>query len=118
MDSRINAKSERQVRYQILEDGQYNEGKLYKLRHGWILRLQLSSELVHRQVRVFCNIPVEQGKKFVRTTFYEYAWVYPKDSIQNDDFNRYVEIECYLPGAFRYYFIYADDNSGSNSFIF
>lgn len=104
--------TERQVRYQTLQDGQFNDGKLFKLKPGWILRLQLSSDLIHRQVRVFTNVPVERGKGFVRTSFFEYPWISPKDSIKNDDFNRYIEIDCYLPGSFRYYFIYSDESAG------
>lgn len=108
-----------QVRYQTLVDGQFNEGKLFKLKHGWVLRLQLSSELVHKtsSLRVFCNIPnnaSQQQQKFVRTTFYEYPWVLPPGSIKHDEFNRYVDIKCHLAGSFRYYFIYADESTGKN----
>lgn len=109
--------AECQVRYQTLCDGQFNEGKLFKLKLGWTLRLQLSSELVHRNVRVFCNIPTERDKRFVRSTFYEYAWEHPNGSIRNDDFNLYVDVKCHLPGSFRYYFIYVDSSSGSYSFL-
>ena len=102
----------KQVRYQTLVDGQFNEGKLFKLKRGWVLRLQLSSELIHKHVRLFCNIPSDVKQKFVRSTFYEYAWTQPVGSIQNDEFSRFVEIECYMAGSFRYYFIYADESTG------
>lgn len=106
----------KQVRYHTLVDGQFNEGKLFKLKRSWVLRLQLSSELIHKNVRLFCNIPSDVKQKFVRSTFYEYAWTQPADSIPNDEFNRYVEIECYMAGSFRYYFIYADESTGESSY--
>lgn len=103
--------SEHQVRYQILEDGNFNEGKLFKLQQSWILRLQLSNQLIHKKVRVFCNMPIDEKAKFVRTTYYEYAWDSPKDSLKHDEFNRYIEIRCNRPGSFRYYFTYDDSTS-------
>lgn len=107
----------KQVRYQTLCEGEYHEGKLFILKRGWLLRLQLSSELVHKSLRVFCNIPPltqnqQQPQKFSRSTFYEYAWSQPAESLPHDDFNHYVEIECHLPGSFRYYFIYANESTG------
>jgi glycogen debranching enzyme len=95
-----------QFRLQLLEENNYNWGKLFKLKQGWTLNLQLSSKLINKKVRVFCNLPMKAETKFDRKTFYEYPWndktnVSP---IKNDDHDKCVSIHCNRAGSFEYYF--------------
>jgi glycogen debranching enzyme len=95
---------EREVRVQILEEGSFNKGKLYRLKIGWILRLQPSSSIVHKHVRVFCNMPPNADQTFERNVYYEYEWRYLPNSLLHDHFNKYLSIDCKQAGSYAYYF--------------
>lgn len=113
--------SQKEIRTQILEESNFNEGKLFKLEQGWTLRLELSTKIIDREVKVFCNLPPNKADQFIRTKYYEYKWTCMENSIKNDEFNKFIEIDCHLPGAFNYYFIFAEQNEikigGSNFLI-
>ncbi|CAF0868627.1 unnamed protein product [Brachionus calyciflorus] len=112
---------DKEIRTQTLDESNFNDGKLYKLEQGWILRLKLSTRLVHRKVRVFSNLPPETTTEFTRSKYYEYNWKYLENSINNDDFNKFIDLECSRPGAFNYYFEFLEEPSvkkgGSNFLI-
>lgn len=97
-----------QVRYQPLDEGNFNEGKLYTLKQNWSLRLTLSNRLVHRTIRVFSNMPKTNTTPFERTTYYEYEWMTDRNACANDEFGKYVDVKCYQAGSFRYYFTSED----------
>jgi glycogen debranching enzyme len=111
-----------EIRVQLLEENNFNNGKLFKLCQGWKLRLQHANSIVHRKVRVYCNLPpLAAQAKFVRTKYYELEWC-QLTSIRHDDFNKYIDIECHMPGSFNYYFTYEDTSNsaqmgGSNFLI-
>ena len=103
--------TDEETRVQFLEENNFNEGKLFRLRLGWVLRLQVSTKLIHERVRVFSNLPKDEQTQFERNTFYEYEWQALSDSLAHDDFNKYVALECKRSGSFSYYFTLNDDAS-------
>jgi len=108
-----------ETRVQFLQENEFNEGKLYRLKVGWILRLKLSTNLIHENVKVFSNLPKDKEKEFNRNTFYEYEWQSLKNSLPHDDFNKYVSLECKHPGSFSYYFTINnnDTKKGGSNFL-
>ena len=95
--------SHKETRVQFLQEKNFNEGKLYRLKVDWTLRLQLATNLIHEKCRVFSNLPnLLEG------------------SLPHDDFNRYVALECKRAGSFNYYFTLNDDltqRGGSNFLV-
>ena len=83
-----------EIRVQHLEENNFNHGKLFKLSQGWHLRLQLSNSIVHKNVRVFCNLPplstTNATTKFERIKYYELEWQrdHTTDAIRHGDFNK------------------------------
>jgi hypothetical protein len=110
---------ETETRVQFLQENEFNEGKLYRLQVGWILRLQLSTDLIHENVQVFSNLPKDNNKEFNRNTFYEYEWQSLSNSLKNDDFNNFISFECKRPGSFSYYFTInnIDAKKGGSNFL-
>ena len=112
--------SQKQIRTQILEESNFNEGKLFKLEQGWILRLELSTKIIDQNVKVYSNLPPNAEVEFIRTKYYEYKWKNLENGIRNDEFNKLIEINCYLPGSFNYYFTFAekaDQKIGGSNFL-
>ena len=113
--------SDAETRVQFLQDKNFNEGKVYRLRVGWLLRLQAATHLAHMSVRVFSNMPPDDQKQFERNTYYEYAWKsLPNGGVPHDNFNDYVELTCRLAGCFHYYFTLSDGltvRGGSNFLV-
>jgi glycogen debranching enzyme len=112
-----------EILVQILEENDFNFGKLYKLKQNWLLHLKLSNNIIHKRVRVFCNLPKTIDDEFVREKYYEYEWQTPQNSLNNDDFDKFIEINCNRTGAFDYYFTFNSDDErkfskgGSNFLI-
>lgn len=112
--------SHKETRVQFLQEKNFNEGKLYRLKVDWTLRLQLATNLIHEKCRVFSNLPKSNDVIFERDTFYEYEWHLLEGSLPHDDFNRYVALECKRAGSFNYYFTLNDDltqRGGSNFLV-
>lgn len=103
--------TDEETRVQFLEENNFNEGKLYRLRIGCQLRLQLCTRLIHERVRVFSNLPQDERAPFERGTFYEYEWRALPGSLAHDDFNKYVALECTRSGSYSYYFTLNDDST-------
>lgn len=96
---------ENEIRVQILEENDFNIGKLYRLKKDWYLKLQVSTRLISNNVRVFCNLPPDSiSTQFSRNKYYEYEWKNIPDSLLNDEFNKYIQINCQLAGSYHYYF--------------
>ena len=106
--------SKNEVRVQLLTDGNFNEGKIFKVQQGTSLQLQRAPRLVHEQVRVFCNMP-PNGTVFERSTFFELAWAKLAASLHNDDFNDFVSIECKQAGCYEYFFTLNGDCTHESS---
>lgn len=104
----------KEVRLQLLEENNFNKGRLFKLSQGFTLRLQLSNKIINATVRVFCNQP-PNGNAFERNKYYEYNWIYLPNSIKNDDFNKFIDIECTKPGSFNYYFTFNNEEGQEKS---
>ncbi|RNA36596.1 glycogen debranching enzyme isoform X1 [Brachionus plicatilis] len=112
--------NQKEIRTQVLEESNFNEGKLFKLEQGWILRLKLSTKIIDQNVKVYCNLPPDPALEFTRSKYFEYKWKYLANSIKNDEFNKFVDINCHLPGAFNYYFTYAEQSEpkkGGSNFL-
>ena len=106
---------EKQVRVQLLEKGHFNEGKLFKLEQGTELRLELSNKLVGLKVRLFSNLP-PNGYEFNRNKFHEYKWQSSPGSFENDEFGKFISLECKAAGAYSYFFtLNGDDKKESSS---
>jgi hypothetical protein len=79
---------------------------------------------VHKNARVFCNLPAlsttNATTKFERIKYYELEWQrdHTTDAIRHGDFNKYVEINCHMPGSFNYYFTFNENKEsvGGSSF--
>jgi len=94
---------ENELRVQILEENNFNTGKLYRLKKDWFLKLHASTKLIGENVRVFCNLP-DNGQTFSRNKYYEYKWQQLPDTIKHDDFNKFIQIDCQQAGSYNYYF--------------
>ena len=101
---------ENELRVQILEENNFNTGKLYRLKKDCFLKLHISMKLIGQDVRVFCNLP-DNGQKFSRNKYYEYKWQQLPDSLKHDDFNKFIQIDCQQAGSYNYYF--TTDNTDS-----
>jgi len=110
-----------EIRVQLLEENNFNNGKLFKLCQGWKLRLQLANSIVHRKVSVYCNLPPQSTStciKFIRNKYYKLEW-HELTSIRHDDFNKFIDIQCHMPGSFNYYFTFenSDIKMGGSNFL-
>ena len=114
---------ENEIRVQILEENNFNIGKLYRLKKDWFLKLQVSTKLIGKNVRVFSNLPPDNIKsQFIRNKYYEYEWKSLPDSLPNDEFNKFIQINCQLAGSYHYYFTLDGTNnkdtcSGGSNFL-
>ena len=114
---------EKQVRVQLLEEGEFHEGQLFKLKQGQELRLQLSNKLMGHRVRLFSNLPPDNKTVFERSRFYEYEWrTLSGGCLPNDDFAKFVSLECNKAGAFSYFFTLngkegRESSSGGSNFL-
>jgi glycogen debranching enzyme len=101
-----------EIRVQALEEGNFHDGKLYKLQQSWILRLTPNPRIAHKHIRLFCNItPPASNLPFKRTNFYEYPWQLKQPTNNHDDFDRHVDIACHSAGSYHYFFTYGEDAS-------
>ena len=105
---------ENEVQLQIIEEGNFNNGKLFRLKKDWILKLQLSTKLIGQHVRLFCNLPKDESA-FERHKYYEYNWETYADSLAHDDFNKFIKINCQTAGSFNYYFTTNGDDKKESS---
>ncbi|RZF42594.1 hypothetical protein LSTR_LSTR001389 [Laodelphax striatellus] len=94
----------------ILNDGEHNDGTLYRLKRGWSVDLRLGPSLFGRHVTVYTNAPADSAP-FVRSQYKALAW----QGSQSDDTARFCRIVLTAPGSFHYYFTYdgSDEKSGS-----
>lgn len=109
----------KEIRVQVLEEGNFHDGKLYKLSQGSSLRLKLSSSLLHKPViKVFSNVPTDVAHQFEREKYYQYEWTNPTGS-SNDDFDKYIDLSCSRAGSYNYYFTFEDEGvkRGGSSFL-
>jgi glycogen debranching enzyme len=107
----------------FLKENDFNFGKLYKFKQGDNLHLKLSNSIIHKNIRVFCNLPHDKNETFNRAVYHEYFWAFNESFIINDDFDRHVRINCNIPGSFEFYFTIAEEGStkeysvGGSSFL-
>jgi glycogen debranching enzyme len=103
--------------YHTLTVGNLQDGSLYRVKKGSCLRLKCDPKLLSENVRVFCNYPhkddtiINQDFQFKRAKFYFYDWKWPPNHLQNDDFDKFIEIELLNAGTFQYYFTINNDGS-------
>ncbi|CAF1107823.1 unnamed protein product [Didymodactylos carnosus] len=87
---------------------------LFCCKKSWLIRFILVPKLVPKNVRLYSNHPssssLTEQPKFERNTYTELEWQYPSHG-KHDDWNRYVELECNLPGTFHYYFTCDDQKT-------
>ena len=106
---------------QLLDEGNFNAGKLFKLERDSLLRLQLANRIVHERVRLFANLPPAPAHVFERATYYEYELRTARaHSLPHDDFDRYFELACSRSGSFHYYFVYGEavtEPRGGSNFL-
>jgi glycogen debranching enzyme len=108
---------ENTILYHVLEETSLTNGKLYRIKKGAKLRLTCHPTLLDKNIKVFCNLPKNLKDnlnefKFKRDKFYEYSWIKNNENQNNDDFDKYIEIEFLIAGSFQYYFLIEKDDTG------
>ncbi|KAL7671642.1 hypothetical protein ACOME3_006533 [Neoechinorhynchus agilis] len=95
---------EQQVRILTLNDGDFNEDKLFSVMHGVIVYFTPGHSLYHKIIKFYLNYPAD-GENFSRKKYRELKWINPnKKSSKNDNFNQYAAVQFNKCGTFHYYF--------------
>ncbi|XP_012280901.1 glycogen debranching enzyme [Orussus abietinus] len=94
-----NEKSE--VRVLTLNNGQHQDGVLYKLKKGWLVQFRLGPSLLGRSVHIFTNHPLSSDQQFERRTYYQLPWI-----------NDCATLRLALAGSFHYYITDASAETG------
>ncbi|XP_068991673.1 glycogen debranching enzyme isoform X1 [Neodiprion pinetum] len=93
--------SDRQLRVLVLNNGEHQDGTLYRLRKGWQVQFRLGPSLLGKNINIFTNHPLEVNQKFERTSYHQLLLV-------NDS----ADLTLALAGSFHYYI--TDDRDESN----
>jgi glycogen debranching enzyme len=89
--------------YTMRENNSYDTN-LYRIKKGSCLRLKCDGKLLSEDVRVFCNYPKDKKTAFERSKFYQYEWTRSPNQLENDDFDKFIDIELSNAGTFQVYF--------------
>lgn len=101
-----------------LQHGVNAEDKLYRLKQGTVLRLTPASNLLGRNVSVYCNYPITDGAEFIRDQYHLLNWHDKNGKKLTDgehpftiitDLETHCEIEMIRSGTFHFYFVYQDE---------
>ncbi|VVC27660.1 Hypothetical protein CINCED_3A023505 [Cinara cedri] len=110
----IKSPSNEQIRVLTLEDGQFQDETLYRLKKGWHLEIRLGPSLFGYDIVVYTNLPLE-GYEFDRKIYRRLDWVreWSNDDITNDDSSLSCIIQMNKAGSFHYYYEHQGQKKGS-----
>ncbi|XP_075221320.1 glycogen debranching enzyme isoform X2 [Lycorma delicatula] len=98
------------VKTLFLNDGEHQDGTVYRLKKGWTLDLRVGPTLFGRKITVYCNIPAGDAQ-FFRNQYRALTW----EGAAHDDTARYCRVHLGNSGSFHYYFIYDDSETKAGS---
>ncbi|XP_044002903.1 glycogen debranching enzyme isoform X2 [Aphidius gifuensis] len=91
---------ENQVRVLTLNQGEHQDGILYRVKKNWQIEFRVGPSLLGKHLQLFTNHPIQSDKIFDRNTYYELKW--------NSDESALLQINN--SGSFHYYIKDPSDN--------
>ncbi|XP_012265578.2 glycogen debranching enzyme isoform X2 [Athalia rosae] len=96
----VRSMSDKQLRVLVLNNGEHQDGTLYRLRKGWQVEFRLGPSLLGKSINLFTNHPLIPHQKFERATYYQLPWK-----------NESASLTLALAGSFHYYITDASEDS-------
>lgn len=103
MDKRresVKASSEGQIRVLTLNNGEHQDGTLYRLRKGWQVEFRLGPSLLGKKITISINHPLVKNQQFERASYYQLPWD-----------NNAATLTLALAGSFHYYITDSSEES-------
>lgn len=107
--------SAKQVRVLTLNEDEYGDSTLYRLRISWIIQFKLGPSLLSKDVNVFCNHPISHGKT-QKDGYYLLPWQYTSGN-KFDKSDAYAECTITTAGTYQYFYQTNSTTRGSGYFI-